>query len=241
MDLTKNIISEEKFNNLFLIFFAGLFGFMFWSGYLGHQDLSKVLNTENALKLEVLEYKTKYLQLSKVYTGKNSETQQNYVTILALEDTPTDKQTKQTIESNFGFTKITGLLSHPSFVITDKTRAFWKSQLYLEFFYSTFGLIILCFFYLILIRSINIQKNKLFSIGIGKTFQILAAYLYLGFFLDMILYGRLMLFLNKTYYLGESITGGGSDETLYLGTALFFIGIIIQRASTLQEEQDLTI
>lgn len=238
MDLTKNIISEEKFNNLISTLLIILFGFILWSGYTEYNDLDKVLNTKSAPKLERLDFDTKFLQVSKIYT---EEDRKIYVTVLALEEDPTENEKEKILQSNFGFAKISGLFGHPSFLITDKTRSFWKSQIYLEFFYTTIGLLIICLVYIILIRKLQKQSAKLFSQAIGQTFLILSAFLYLSFFVDMIIYGRLMLFLNETYYLGESITGGGSQQTLNIGMALFFIGIIIQRASTLQEEQDLTI
>lgn len=241
MDLTKNIIPEKKFNNLVTALLITFFGFILWNGYTEYKDLAKVLNTEIAPKLERLDFDTKFLQVSKIYTEGDSKTGKNYVTFLALEDSPSANEKGRLLESNFGFSKMTGLVSHPSFLITDKTQSFWKSQIYLEFFYSTIGLLIIYLLYIILIRRIQKQKNKLFSQDIGKVFLILSAFLYLSFFVDMIIYGRLMLFLNKTYYLGETITGGGSQQTLNIGVALFFIGMIIQGASTLQEEQDLTI
>lgn len=241
MDLTKNIIPKKRFTNLVLALLVFLLGFVFWSGYQEYQDLSKILGTENTSKLERLNFETKYLQVSKVYTDTNSDVIKNYVTVLELVESPSDNDKEKILESNFGFSKMIGLVNHPSFLITDKTESFWKSQIYLEFFYNTVGFLIIYLVFIILIVRFQKQNSKLFTQYVGKIFVVLSAFFYLSFFVDMIIYGRLMMFLNKTYYLGESITGGGSQQTLNIGIALFFIGIIIQQASTLQEEQDLTI
>ncbi|MEQ8447979.1 MAG: hypothetical protein RH805_00625, partial [Balneola sp.] len=67
MDLTKNIISEKKFNNLILALFTLISVSIFWNGYNEYNDLSKVLNSESPSKLERLEFDTKYLKVSKAY------------------------------------------------------------------------------------------------------------------------------------------------------------------------------
>ncbi|MEQ9278620.1 MAG: DUF2975 domain-containing protein [Balneola sp.] len=241
MDLTKNIIPEEKFNNLILALFTLISVSIFWNGYNEYNDLSKVLNCESASKLERLEFDTKYLKVSKAYLEDSSNHKINYVTVLALESTPSDVTEEKVLESNFGFSKMTGLISHPSFLINNDSESFWKSQIYLEFFYGFGSMLIICVFLIALLRINEKKQNRIFSKEIGKTFNYFTALLLVSFFLDMLIYGRLMVFLNETYYLGESITGGGSQLKLFIAAIFIFLGNVIQRGNTLQEEQDLTI
>lgn len=65
--------------------------------------------------------------------------------------------------------------------------------------------------------------------------------IFAGFIIKAVLYGRMIHFLNNEYYLSESLTGGISQEFVFLSVAFLFIIIFLERAVPLQKEQDLTV
>jgi len=123
----------------------------------------------------------------------------------------------------------------------DEHRSFWKSQYILNILLyagSIIGFMIIGLFF---VEYQFKQQQKLFT----KEIKLLVAGLcfgtYLIFFLNIILYGRMISFLNSEFYLGESLVGGIENGLLLLGLTLTFLLVFLERAIPIQREQDLTV
>lgn len=135
---------------------------------------------------------------------------------------------------------IYGLQGHPSFMIKQDDISFWRSQILLQIIFYFGGLFIVGILY-ILYFEINYRKdNKLFIPEIKNIILSFSLLFSFGALLKLGLDFRLFNYLNNHFYLGEPMPPI-SKTLLYLGIAMFFAAVILQRAVKLQEEQDLTI
>lgn len=164
-----------------------------------------------------------------------------YVTSKDLQYTASNSKQQEIISSNFGFTKMTGLESFGSFLVSEENESFWISQFYLEIIFRYRGLTLiftLLFFY----AEVNIrQGKKLFTKEIKWFLLALYGLVFFAYLIKAFLYGRMILFLNRNYSIGESVVGGLSQELFWLLIPLLFLIIFIEKAIPIQQEQDLTV
>ncbi len=215
---------------------------LIWAIFVNLNEFNSLLDTSIQPDAGIIiDYEIGHLKLNKVKASTDTEEAYVYVTYKGISYlAPQENQTEE-LSTNFGFTKMTGLESYPSFLVIEKHKAFWKSQFYLEILFRYAGFAVI-FITMLVFSELNFkQNNKLFTKEVkwglgGFMFVIYGAY-FGGYFL----YGRMILFLNKEFYLGESIVGGGSQELLFMGTILLFLFIVFERAIPIQKEQDLTV
>jgi magnesium-transporting ATPase (P-type) len=238
MDMKKDIIPADKFDLLIkvmLILFIFLMSWVSYTEYATFNDYLKNDKSELTYEFDDLTFKLDSLQKSP------QKEVIRFVTLKELSYSASEQQQDQILSSNFGHTKMTGLESHPSFIIRDEHTSFWRSQ-YILLNALKFGGYIGFLIFTLLFANINFQQNrKFFTSEIRSLIYWLSFGVFAYFFLEMILYGRMILFLNEEFYLGEHIVGGGSEELLWLGIALIIAVSFIEKAIPMQNEQDLTV
>lgn len=216
---------------------------MTWAFYTSISDVNRLMNA-SVPPIEGIEnkFEIKKLKLTKTtIPSGNGEKTVLFVTTKELSYLASKSQQLEIISTNYGFAKMSGLESPPSFLVLDKYKTFWKSQFYFEIIFRYGGLTF--FFGLIfLLVELNFnQGKKLFTKEVKRVIYGLIFSIYGAFFLEAFLYGRMINFLNKEFYLGESLTGGFSQELLILATALLFLTIFIEKGVPIQNDQDLTV
>lgn len=242
MDMEKNFESQNMRIFLWIVCIPAI-AIMIWSIFASISDFNELLDHSAPPVAKIVnDFEINNLKLTKTtITEAEAEKTVVYVTTKELSYLASKADQNKIISPNFGFTKMTGLESYPSFLITKKHEGFWKFQFYLEIIFKYGGLIFL-FLILFIYSEINFkQERKLFTKEIkwvfaGLCFAFLGAY-----FIELLLYGRMIYFLNTEFYLGESLVGGGSQYLLNLGIVFLFLIIFIEKAIPIQEEQDLTI
>lgn len=171
----------------------------------------------------------------------NSKKTVVYVTTKELTYLASTPEQIQTISTNYGFSKMTGLESYLSFVVLDKHKAFWSSQFYLEILFKYVGLTVFMGLLFLFVEINFRQGKKLFTKEVKWIIYGLIFSIYGAYFLGAFLYGRMIHFLNKEFYLVESLTGGLSQELLILATVLLFLIIFVEKGIPIQNDQDLTV
>lgn len=215
---------------------------MMWSIFTSIGELNKLLDysTPSVEKI-VSDFEINNLKLTKTTINKTEiEKTYIYVTTKDLSYLASKTDQSKTISTNFGFTKMIGLESYPSFLVTEKHESFWRFQFYLEIIFN-YGGFALLFLILFIYSEVNFkQERKLFTKEIKWVFVGLSGTFLGAYFIELLLYGRMIYFLNTEFYLGESLVGG-SQYLLNLGIIFLFLSILIDKAIPMQEEQELTV
>lgn len=238
MDIKKDLIPTNKFNLLLKIALALFIILMSWFSYTEYLTFNDFLkNDGNELTYE---FDNLIFNIDSVQKGSQKE-MIRLVTLKELSYPASEQEQSEILSRNVGLTKIMGLQSHPSFIIRDEHTQFWRSQ-YILLNVLKFGAYIGFLIFSFLFAGINIQqKRKFFTSEIRNLVYWLGFGVFAYFLLELILYGRMILFLNKEFYLGEHIVGGDSEELVWLGLVLIIVVIFIEKAIPMQQEQDLTV
>lgn len=219
------------------------FLFMIWSTFLNINDFNEMLDTSNTPNENIVnDFEIGDLTLTKtVIPTAKAEKTVAYVTAKKLTYLASKSEQTKTISTNYGLSMMTGLESYPSFLITEKHNDFWKSQFYFKIIFKNIGFAL--FFLIGLIFSeINIRQNrKLFTREIKWLFFALLLLVFIAQIVDVLIYGRMIVFLNREFYLGESLIGGFTQEFNWLIGALLFLIIFIEKGIPILEEQELTV
>ena len=238
MDLQKDIIPKEKFQKM-MVFILCLFPIIFiWTGIKELTDINTIFQADDIEAGEVVTYTLEPLHLTKIHLDGTVYT---YVSVTDLSYRPPNSKATDILSSAPEYTKVLGLLSHPSFMVKASHLDFWKAQFYLQIALKFLGWILFVGF-LIGISITNIkQQQKLFTREIYRWVLGLYFLIFAGFIAYPILYGRMIHFLNTEYNLGEPLTSGIATKPLLGLGILFFVIIFLQRAIPIQNEQDLTV
>jgi magnesium-transporting ATPase (P-type) len=238
MDMKKDIIPAAKFNLLIKVILVLFIILMSWFSYTEYTTFDDYLNNDES----ELSYEFEDLSFKMDSVQKGSQEKMiRFVTLKELSYLAPEQEQDQILSTNSGYTKMTGLESHPSFIIRDEHTSFWRSQ-YILLNILKFGGFIGFLIFSLLFAGVNFQQNrKFFTSEVKNLIYWLGFGVYAYFFLEMILYGRMILFLNEEFYLVEHIVGGDSEELLWLGIALIIAASFIEKAIPMQQEQDLTV
>jgi len=241
MDWKSNFIKENHFRWLVLGLMGSLVLFTIWAGIKELQTFQSVWDDSFPAEKQTNSYEIGNLTLTKTSIDTSGQSQTvRYVTVKDLHYTPSKEQRTNVLKTNKGLTKIMGLMGHPSFLINND-EGFWKSQFYLEWGFRFGGWLIIGSL-LIVITEINFRQNKkLFTKEIKQLFFGMFWLIFTGGLIKALLYGRMIHFLNNEYYLGKSLTGGISNEFVWLSVIFLWIILIFERTIPMQKEQDLTI
>jgi hypothetical protein len=241
MDWQSNFMKENHFRWLVLGLMSWLVLFLIWGGISELQSFHSVFDDSPQANEKINSFDIGDLALTKTSINTNGESKNvRYVTVKDLNYNPSHKEGSDILKENNGNTIMMGLMGHPSFLVK-ADKEFWKSQFYLEWGFRFGGWLILIIF-LIVITEVNFQQNKkLFTTKIKRLFSGLFFLIFAGFIIKAVLYGRMILFLNNNYYLGEPLTGGVSNEYVFLLAVFLWIIVFFERAVPMQKEQDLTI
>lgn len=214
---------------------------MIYEGYTEIQTFSSVFDEYTIEEQQRLTYEIGYLQITKINgITANGHESNRFVTIKGLRyPTTINEQLREIEESANGF--IPGLVSHPSFMVTNTNESLWKSQFYwLLFIYSagsSIASLLFVWLAILLVKQRERLITKEIKFGIYAFFWLIMG----GYILNGILFGRMIHFLNNNYDLGEKLTAGISNELLTLATAILVLIVFIERAIPIQQEQDLTV
>jgi len=239
--LTGDLIPKSVFKKMFIGFLSLTVLLIMYNGYNEVQNFLSVFDEFTIEEQQRVTYEIGYLQITKINEGTaNGQKSNRFVTIKGLSyPATTNEQLREIGES--GNRLIPALVSHPSFIVTDRNEPFWKSQFYWLLFLYGAGPVIAGVLFAGLAVLMVKQKERLFTkeikYGIHAFFWLIMG----GFFLNGILFGWMIHFLNNNYGLGERLTAGISNELLTLATAILFLIVFIERAIPIQEEQDLTV
>jgi len=239
--LTKDLIPKTVFQKLFIGFISLTVLLIIYNGYNEFQNFLSVFNEFTIEEKQRVTYEIGYLQITKINEVKaNGQKSNRFVTIKGLSyPASTNEQLREIGGSDNRF--ITGLVSHPSFKVTDTNESFWKSQFYWLIFLYGAGTSIASLLFAGLAVLMVKQKERLFTKEIKHGIHAFFWLIMGGFILKGILFGRMIHFLNNNYGLGEKLTAGISNELLTLATAILILIVFIERAIPIQEEQDLTV
>jgi hypothetical protein len=238
MDLTKDIIPQKYFQRIMIAIICLLPIGILWSGL---EELKEFKSTFEANELdvgEVLNYTVEPLSLTKVNFENTIYT---YVSVTDLSYRPPNAETAEILASASEYSKILGLLSHPSFLVKDSDLPFWRSQFYLKIGLDFLGWFLFIGVLIGLSITNFMQKQKLFTAEVYRWVFGLYFLIFAGFLAHPILYGRMIHFLNKEFNLGEPLTSGIASESLLALGILFFLIIFLQKAILIQKDQDLTV
>lgn len=238
MDLQKDIIPQEHFQKLMIAIMFVFPILIAWNGVNELKEFNSVFNANEIKAGETLNYTMEPLSITKINLD---DTIYTYVSVTDLTYQPSNSKAKEILSSVPGYSKILGLLSHPSFLVKKSDLTFWRSQFHLLIGLNVFGWFILISF-LIGISITNIkQEQKLFTKELYRWALALYFLIFAGFLAHPILYGRMIHFLNTEFYLGEKLTSGISPEPLLVLGILFFVIIFLQKGIPIQNDQDLTV
>lgn len=224
-----------------------------WIGYIGitqYQTVNQLLNPQRITakgtadnSLEIGNLKITKVRVQDLEQSSRQSYWHTYISVTNLDrQTPSPKldNTLLGLTNREQNRAIYGLQGHPSFLVSQQDLSFWRSQFYLQLLFYYGGLVIIGILYM-LYYEINYRKdNKLFIPAIKNVILSLSFLFSGGGILKWGLDFRLFNFLNDQFYLGEP-SPPINTTMIYLGVALLFMGIIMQRAIKLQQEQDLTI
>ncbi|HBQ58702.1 MAG TPA: hypothetical protein DD671_03525 [Balneolaceae bacterium] len=238
MDLQKDFIPKERFQKM-MVFILCLFPIIFiWMGVGELNEFNATFQADDIEAGEVATYSLDPLHLTKINLDGTVYT---YVSVTDLSYRPANARASDILSSAPDYTKMLGLLSHPSFLVKASHLDFWKTQFHLQIALQFLGWLLFIGF-LIGISVTNFkQQQKLFTREVYRWVLGLYFLIFAGFIAYPILYGRMIHFLNAEYNLGEPLTSGIAPEPLIGLGILFFVIVFLQRAIPMQNEQDLTV
>ncbi len=239
--LTEDLIPKSVFQKILIGGLMLMTAFIIYSSYQEFQSFKTIFEDEK-IDLEIGTYEIGYLRVTKLnVTEEESPVSRRFITVIGLSYPTTIDEQIEKIQHNSDKVKLSGLVSHPSFLISDENESFWKSQFYWIMFLFGAGPTLASLLFVVFTVLMVKQKEKLFTkeikYGIHTFFWLIMG----GLVFNSILFGRMIYFLNNNYGLGEKLTAGISNELLTLATALLVLIVFIERAIPIQEEQDLTV
>lgn len=246
MDLIKKIIPDSLFQKVLIglvLLFAISNLWVLFPVFSGIQsDLDRVISPDKTTGMTSYSSTFTFEVLSFRFTKTaNIDTMFTYVTLKDLTFIPSKEKRFEILSTASTDEQILGLSSHPSYLVSESQRSFWKTQIYMEIAFIIGGFILFIFF-LIWISSFNRDDyKKLFSQKIYRWATTLFFIVVVGFIIDALLYARKINFLNKEFALGLSPTGGISPTMIFVLALLLFVLIFLRRGIPMQNEQDLTV
>lgn len=238
MDLTKDIIPKKQFYLAIQLLMLASIIMMGWFTYLEYKNFDEFMLNDR--KESSFEANDLIFRSDSVQQGTQSKLVR-YVTVKELSYPATEQQEDQILNQNFGYATMTGLESYPSFMIRNEHTSFWQSQYTLSIALKYGGHVGFMIFVIVFVAVNFKQDQKIFTKEKKYLIYGLSMGLFAYFFLEMVLYGRMILFLNEEFYLGEHIVGGVSEPLLWLAMALTIFVTYIEKGIPMQEEQDLTV
>lgn len=246
MDLIKKIIPGTLFQKvligLMLLFaMASLWvGFTVFSGI--QSALGRDISPDNTTGMTSYSSTYTFEVLSFRFTKTaNIDTTYTYVTLKDLTFPPSKEQSFEILSTASTDEQILGLSSHPSYMVSESQRSFWKKQIYMEMAFII-GAFILFIFLLIWISSFSRDDYlKLFSQKIYRWATTLFFIVVAGFIIDALLYARKINFLNTEFNLNLSPTAGVSPTMIFIPILLVLVLIFLWKGIPMQNEQDLTV
>ena len=239
--LTGDLIPKPIFQTIVLGFLVIVMILIAFNGYQKYQDINQYFEDEST-ENQPLVYEIGYLHIAKVnHSADNNRKTRQYVTITGLSYPISEYEELSEDQMESNGLLIPGLVSHPSFVVTDENKSFWKSQFYWVLTYHTGGslLLFMLIFAAALLRFR--QGQKLFTKELKYAVYAFYGLIMAGYFLYAIIFGRMIYFLNQSTALNESLTAGISPELLNVGVVLLILIVLIEQAIPIQEEQNLTV
>ncbi|WP_421773427.1 hypothetical protein [Gracilimonas sp.] len=246
MKFIKKIIPESLFQKVFIglmLLFAITNVWVAFTVFSGIQsvldsDISPDKTTDmtsysSTHSFEVLSFRfTKTANIDTMYT---------YVTLKDLTFSPSKEKRFEILSAASKDEQILGLSSHPSYLVSESQRSFWKKQLYMEMAFIIGGFILFMFL-LVWVSSFNKDDYmKLFSKKIYRWATTLFFMVLAVFIVDGLLYARKINFLNKEFNLNLSPTGGISPTMIFITILLVLVLIFLWKGIPMQNEQDLTV
>ena len=238
MDLTKDIIPRIWFYRLMKLFASTSIIYFIWQATSTVDEYNAFFDDESTV--ERFEFDELTFQRETILRGEEEQLVR-YITVSNLSYEPEDEIRQEILQSNFGYTKITGLQSAPSFIIRKEQRSFWQKFMYQKIFLFFGGLAAFMGMVIVWVDLNYKQEAKLFTKEIKYLIYGTFFGVYAFTFIDAFMYGRMIHFLNKEFYLGESLIGGAFTEMTFIGAALLILVIAIEKAIPIQQEQDLTV
>lgn len=238
MDLKKDIIPRIWFYRLMKLFASACIVYFIWQATSTVDDYNAFFEDESTV--ERFEFDGLSFHRQTISRGEEEQLVR-YVTVSDLSYEAAEQVRQSILESNFGDTKMIGLQSAPSFLIRKEQRAFWQQFIYQKIFLFFGGLAALMGL-LIVWADLNFkQESKLFTKEVKYLIYITFFGMYAFTFIDSFMFGKMIHFLNKEFYLGESLIGGSITEMTFIGAALLILVIAIEKAIPIQQEQELTV
>jgi hypothetical protein len=239
--LTVDLIPKTGFQKILIGFLTLTALLIIYNGYNEFQKFPTVFDEFTIEEQQRVTYEIGYLQITKISdVSANGQKLTRFVTIMGLSyPATTNEQLREIGESSNRL--MPGLISHPSFLVTGTNESFWKSQFYWLLFLYGAGPVIAGLLFVGFAVLMFKQKERLFTKEIKNGIHAFFWLIMGGFFLNGILFGRMIHFLNNNHGLGEKLTAGISNELITLATAILILIVFIERAIPIQEEQDLTV
>lgn len=239
--LEGDFIPKSVFQTIVLGFLEFAMILIAYNGYQKYQAINGFFESEVSDNQQSV-YEIGYLNVTKVnYSANYDQRSRFYVTITGLSYPINDfeKISEDQLEAN-GIL-MPGLVSHPSFMVTDENKSFWKSQFNWVLAYHAGGYLLLC----LLIFAATLlrfrQGQKLFTKELKYAVYAFFGLIMAGYFLYAVIFGRMIYFLNQSTRLNESLTAGISPELLNVAVVILILIVLVEQAIPIQNEQDLTV
>ena len=239
--LTGDLIPKPIFQTIVLGFLVITMILIAFNGYREYQATSKFFEDESTESQSSV-YEIGYLHITKVnHSADNNRKTRQYVTITGLSYPISEYAELSEVQMESNGLLMPGLVSHPSFVVTDENKSFWKSQFYWVLAYHSGGYLLLCMLIFAATLLRFRQGQKLFTKELKYAVYAFYGLIMAGYFLYAVIFGRMIHFLNQSTALNESLTAGISPELLNVGVVLLILIVLIEQAIPIQEEQNLTV